>query len=43
MAARLFRALMAIAAAFDLDMYQYDALNAFLNAKKDRKVYCRAP
>jgi hypothetical protein len=30
---------MALAAAFDLKAYQYDVLNAFLNALLDKPVY----
>jgi reverse transcriptase-like protein len=33
LAAQTFRAMMAIIAAFDLEMRQYDAINAFVNAK----------
>jgi hypothetical protein len=43
LAARVFRFLMGITAAFDLIAYQYDVLNAFLNAPLDRKLYARAP
>jgi hypothetical protein len=35
--------LIALAAAFDLDLYQYDVLNAFLNAEIDRATYVRCP
>ena len=31
---------MAIAAAFDLEIRQYDAVNAFTNAKLSKPVYC---
>jgi hypothetical protein len=31
---------MAIAAAFDLEIRQYDAVNAFINAKLSKLVYC---
>src|SRR6202020_3296965 len=31
---------MAIAAAFDLEIRQYDAVNAFINAKLSKPVYC---
>jgi len=40
LAARIFRALMAIAAAFDLEIRQYNAVNAFTNAKLSKLVYC---
>jgi hypothetical protein len=43
LAARVFRALMAIAAFFNLDIYQFDAINAFCNAKIDELVYVRYP
>jgi hypothetical protein len=41
LAARVFRALIAIAAFFNLDIYQFDAINAFCNAKIDKLVYVR--
>ena len=31
---------MAIAAAFDLEIQQYDAVNAFINTKLSKLVYC---
>ena len=31
---------MAIAAAFDLEIRQYDAVNTFINAKLSKPVYC---
>ena len=43
LAARVFRLLMAIAAAFGLHAYQYDVLNAFLNAPLKQLVYVRTP
>ena len=43
LAARAFRALMAIAAAFDLEIFQYDAVNAFTNSTLDETVYCECP
>ena len=43
LAARVFRLLMAIAAAFGLHAYQYDVLNAFLNAPLEQLVYVRTP
>jgi hypothetical protein len=39
LAARTFCTLMAIAAAFDLDIRQIDALNAFVNSEIDEEVY----
>jgi hypothetical protein len=41
--ARAFRAVMALVTAFDLDMDQKDAVNAFLNALLDTPVYTRTP
>jgi hypothetical protein len=43
LAARVFRLLIALAAAFDLHAYQYDVLNAFLNAPLTRRLYIRTP
>jgi hypothetical protein len=43
LAARLFRALMALACAFNLKAMQYDVPNAFLNAFLDRILYVRTP
>jgi hypothetical protein len=43
LAARVFRLLIALAAAFNLHAYQYDVLNAFLNAPLKRKLYARTP
>jgi hypothetical protein len=43
LAARIFRFLMAIAAAFEMRAYQYDVRNAFLNARLNRLLYVRAP
>lgn len=43
LAGRSFRILMAIAARFDLELVQYDAVNAFVNAKMDRDVFMRMP
>jgi hypothetical protein len=34
---------MAIAARFDLEMIQYDAVNTFVHAKLDDKVFMRMP
>ena len=39
LAARIFRALMAIAAVFNLEIRQYNAINAFINAKLSKLVY----
>jgi hypothetical protein len=43
LAARLFRALMALACAFNLKAMQYDVPSAFLNAFLDRTLYVRTP
>ena len=39
--AKIFRCLIALAAAVKLELYQYDVLNAFLNAELDRPIYVR--
>lgn len=43
LAARVFRFLMALTAAFRLKAYQYNVLNAFLNAHLDKRVYVQTP
>ena len=43
LAGRSFRTVMAIAARFDLELLQYDAVNAFVNAALDEEVYMRMP
>jgi hypothetical protein len=43
LAAKIFRALMAIAAYFDLEIAQYDAVNAFTNSYIDELVYIEYP
>ena len=43
LAARIFRALMALTAAFDLDTCHLDSVNAFLNSLLDETVYCEFP
>ena len=43
LAARIFRTLMAIMAAFDLEARQYDAVNAFTNSSLDEVVHCACP
>jgi hypothetical protein len=43
LAARTFRALMALAAAFNLELRQYDATNAFINALLDEEIYVQCP
>jgi hypothetical protein len=43
LAARTFRALMAIAVAFDLEAQQFDVVNAFTNSTLDETVYCDYP
>jgi hypothetical protein len=39
LAARVFRTLIAVAAHFDLDIWQFDAINAFTNSKLDETIY----
>ncbi len=41
--AKTFRALTAIAAAFDLEIWQYDAVNAFINSLLNDEIYCYCP
>jgi Reverse transcriptase (RNA-dependent DNA polymerase) len=41
LAARTFRALIAISAAFDLEASQFDAVNAFVNSDLDEEIYCQ--
>jgi hypothetical protein len=43
LATRIFRALMAIAAYFNMEVRQYDAVNAFTNAQLATPVYCYLP
>jgi hypothetical protein len=43
LAIRCFRALMAIAAYFNMEIRHYDAVNAFTNAWLASKVYCHPP
>ena len=43
LAARVFKFLMALAAAFGLKAYQYNVLNPFLNALLDKLVYVQTP
>ncbi|XDG02528.1 hypothetical protein ABKA04_002143 [Annulohypoxylon sp. FPYF3050] len=43
LAGRSFRALMAIAARFDLELKQFDAVNAFVNASVDHDVFMKMP
>ena len=43
LAARVFRCLIALAAYFDLDITQMDAVNAFTNADLDEEIFCHAP
>jgi hypothetical protein len=43
LAARIFRFLVALMAAFGLKAFQYDVLNAFLNAEVNRKIYVQTP
>jgi hypothetical protein len=43
LAVQVFRALMAIAAAYDLEAKQLDAVNAFVNSVLDEEIYCECP
>jgi hypothetical protein len=43
LAARIFRFLVALMAAFGLKAFQYDVLNAFLNAEVNRKIFVQTP
>ncbi|KAF4310846.1 Integrase catalytic core [Botryosphaeria dothidea] len=43
LAFRIFRTLMAIVCAFDLEMWQYDVVNAFPHVPLDEPTFCRAP
>jgi hypothetical protein len=43
LAARIFRFLVALMAAFGLKAFQYNVLNAFLNAEVNRKIYVQTP
>ena len=43
LAGRSFKTLVAIATRFDLEMLQYDAVNAFVNAPLDETIYMRMP
>jgi Reverse transcriptase (RNA-dependent DNA polymerase) len=43
LAARVFRALMALVATFDLETCHLDSVNAFLNSPLAENVFCRFP
>lgn len=43
LAARTFRALIAILATFDLKAFYYDAINAFTNSQMKEIIYCQTP
>ena len=43
LAVQVFRALMAITAAYNLEAKQLDAVNAFINSTMDEEVYCECP
>ena len=43
LALRTFRSLMAIAAAYDLETMQFDAVNVFTNSDLDKTVYIEFP
>ena len=38
--AQIFRAFIAIAAVFNLEIQQYNAVNVFINAKLNKLIYC---
>jgi hypothetical protein len=38
---RIFRVLMTLTAAFNLEIRQFDAMNAFVNSLIDKSTYCR--
>ena len=40
LAAQIFHALIAITAAFNLKIRQYNAVNIFINAKLNKLIYC---
>ena len=39
--ARIFKAVMIIAVAFDMKIHQFDAINAFVNSKFDEEILCK--
>jgi hypothetical protein len=43
LAAKTFRALMIISTAFDLKIWQYDAVSAFINSEIDEELYSESP
>ena len=43
LAMKIFRAMMALACAFNLESRQYDLVNAFCNAKLLSPIYCKVP
>jgi hypothetical protein len=43
LAARTFLALIAMAAAFDLEIWQYDAVSAFINSCVDEEIFYECP
>ena len=43
LAAKVFRALAAVIAAFDLDVWQGDAVNGFANSLIDETIYIKCP
>ena len=42
-AIQTFRAMMAMAAAFDLEVKSYDVMNAYVNAELKQPIYCQLP
>ena len=43
LAAQIFHTLIAMAAAFNLKIQQYNAVNAFINTKLNKLIYCYCP
>ena len=39
--AKIFKIVMTIAAAFDMKIHQFDAINAFVNNKFDEEILCK--
>lgn len=43
LSARTFRSIIAVAAAFDLGIFQFGAVNTFINSAMEETVYCACP
>ena len=43
LAAKVFRTMMALTVAFDLETTQFDVQNAFPHANLDERIYCECP